>query len=266
MSKKTLKEDTQPFTPLNLDTPTPEPRNTRRTGEYEPVAPPRNQQENGGCGCWLPALLTAFIVTLLIGVGLFLPPVDLYNRLFGAQYAMLDSLNNAVTTNDGLTLVIDPADTGDGFGVALASVPMESFVAGNATNGAWISEALAAAPPYLSLQSPVYSINTTGSEPGAVTLSVNLPPNVGNRDILDLYSWNTDSREWEFVPSHSDGTSSLITTVADVPDHLALFQAEPPEGPTVLVSVDISHSLTPEVASLATIVSPAGLQPTLEGT
>src|SRR5690606_40867933 len=58
-----------------------------------PPQPPVTQSpaEGGGCGCWIPALITSFVVFVLIIVGLFLPPVDLWNRLFGTQYAVLNA-------------------------------------------------------------------------------------------------------------------------------------------------------------------------------
>src|SRR5690606_27836569 len=126
------------------------------------------------------------------------------------EYAMLNAQNNAITTNDGLTLVIDPANPGSGFGVALSSVPMNSFINGDSSAGAWIPVAQAAAPPYLALQSPVYSVATTGIQPDTVTLNVSVPPTVGDLDIVDLYGWDNERGEWEFVPAHRDGTTALI--------------------------------------------------------
>ena len=98
-----VQEDTQPFKPLR----------------YEDDAPP---EPRGGCGCWLPALLTLVLVVALVAVGLFLPPVNLYDRLFGVQYIPLTAESNAVRSGDGgLTVLVDPAQPGSGFGVALAA-------------------------------------------------------------------------------------------------------------------------------------------------
>jgi spore germination protein YaaH len=245
-----IKEDTQPIPP-------PQPGQY----PYPPGAPPRR---SGGCGCWIPALLTLFVVGTLVVVGLFLPPVDLWNRLFGVQYATLSAEANAIAES-GLTLVVDPANPGSGFGVALDAMPVNTFLTGGA-GVEWLPAARAAAPPNLALQSPVYTIQTTGAAPETVTLNVNIPASVGSPDVLSLYGWYQQPGTWRFLPSHQGAANSLTTTIADLPDQVALFQVIPPQQPTVLVTVDVVQSLTRSVGDIATIVAPAGLQPTLQGT
>jgi spore germination protein YaaH len=243
-----VQEDTQPFKPVQVY-------------DYPPPPPKR-----GGVGCWLPALVTLFLVAVLVIVGLFLPPINLYDRLFGKEFAVLNAQNNALRTDDaGLTLIVDPADVGQNFGVALNSVALNDFEAGNAAAGEWIGEAKAALPPNLALQSSVYTVETTGTAPGSVTLSLAVPPNVGDPDILDVYAYDAASDQWNFIPSHAIDAQTLTTTVDETPDTLALFQATPPEQPVVLAAVDAIQVLSPEVAQLATIVSPGGLTPTLDG-
>ncbi len=240
MSDTLIQEDTQPFTPV------------------------RERPSGGGCGCWLPALLTLFVVAILVVVGLFLPPFNLYDRLFGVQYAMLSADANASATSDQtLTLSVDPANPGNQFGVALASMSISDFVAGN--SDADMAAAQAAIPPYLALQSPVYSIETTGTEPEFVTLAVALPNNVSQPELLDLYGFYSDSSQWRFIPSKRVEADRLSATVEDIPDQVALFQSAPPQQFTVLVAVDGAQVLSPEVAQLATIVAPGGLQPNQQG-
>src|SRR5688500_14870764 len=106
MSDTPIVEDTQPFAPL--------------------VAERQVSVQRRGCGCWLPAILTLIVVALLVGVSLFLPPINLYDRLLGPQYAMLDTQANAVAA-EGLTLIANPADVGQAFGVALNAVPMNGL-------------------------------------------------------------------------------------------------------------------------------------------
>ena len=55
---------------------------------------------------------------------------------------------------------------------------------------------------------------------------------------------------------------SVATTL---PDRVALFQSASVNQPSVLAAYDVTQTLAPEVARLATIVAPAGLQPTLDG-
>ncbi len=230
---------------------------------YE-AGPPRRQANRGGCGCWLPALLTLFVAAVLVVVGLFLPPVDLWNKLFGVQYATLNQDANAIAV-EGLTVAVDPADSGQNFGVAVEPMPIAAYLNGS-SDAAWVAAARAANPPQLALESQVYTIDTSGTAPQSVTLDLQVPADTGSADLLSLYGWNSQRGSWQFVPSQRSSSGSFVATVEDIPQQVALFQVAPPPQPTVLVPVDVVQTLTDEVSQLATIVAPAGLQPTIEGT
>lgn len=233
------------------------------TGNTQPqpaVQPPRGS----GAGCWLVAALTLFIVLVLVIIGLFLPPISLYDRLFSEQFAMLDAQNNGLASGDGaFSFAVLPQDAGQDFGVQLETVSLVDFEAADSAAGAWVPEAKNAVPYYLALQSPVYSITTTGTAPGVVTLALDLPSNAP-RTLLDMYGWYGDAARWEFIPSQSTETQ-MIATVTRIPDRVAIFQAAPIQ-PTVIVSYDISQVLLEPVGQVATVVSPAGLQPNVDAT
>jgi spore germination protein YaaH len=235
-----VQEDTQPFA----------------TGQHAPM----REQRRGGCGCWLPLLVTLFLVATLVAVGLFLPPINLYNRLFGTQYVMLNAQANAAA-QDGLTLIADPANVGTDFGVVLASLP----VSATSTDRQDVVTALAAVPPGLARQSALYIIDTTGTQPETLALSVALPENV-SADVLDLYGWYGAQNAWHFIPSRVDASSgAVIATVEGIPDQMALFQNASNTQPLVIVPVDAVQVLSEEVGQLATIVAPGGMQPGLDG-
>jgi len=229
-------------------------------------ATPASQRRGGGVGCWITGITTLIVAGILVGVGLLLPPFSLADRLRGTNYAMLSADANAVAEGD-LTVAIygdeNGSDYGQNFGVSLQTVPMNTFLAGDLTAGSWISDALASAPPTLAIQSDVYTIRTTGESPENVTLSVTIPPGV-DTDLLNLYTWDTQQNAWRFVPAQPV-SGAFVTTVTDVPQHVALFQAAPPDQPRVLVSYDVSQVLSSEIGQLATFVAPAGLQPSLDG-
>ncbi len=232
------------------------------SGQYRPVTgQPPPVRESSGCGCWLPAMITGFLVTILVIVGLFLPPISLLDKLLGSQYTMLNAEGNGVAV-EGMSFVVDAQALQGEFGVQLNSVALNSFTSG--TGADWVPAAQAAIPPYLALQSAVYRVETTGQAPDTVNVSVDLPATVGNHDLLDLYTWDTESNEWTFVPSE-DTDTALIAALETVPDAIALFQSSPPEQPAILVAVD-NEPLTNDVANLASIITPAGMQPTREGT
>ena len=227
------------------------------------TAYPRRQSR--GIGCWLTTFVTLFVAFVLVVVGLFLPPFDLYNRFFGEQFITLDARGQTLAAPDGgfnFTLAADPQDD---FGARLSGVSLQNFEAANASAGDWIPAVKNAVPYYLALQSPVYSIRTTGADPSAVLLSMRLPGNA-RADLLDMYGWIEAGQggTWEFIPTTANG-NRLETVTERIPEHVAIFQAVP-DVPEVLVAYDVTQVLTPAVADVATIVTPAGLQPLPDGT
>ncbi len=222
----------------------------------------RPPQKSGGLGCWITGILTLLVVSALVVVGLLLPPFNLADRLFGPQYAMLSPESNAVALN-ALTLIADSADTGEEFGVLLGETPMDLLAPGAANAPSWAVAAGAALPPNTALQSSVYTLQTTGTAPDALNLSFALPAGAPG-DLFDLYAWGGESDSWQHIPAQQV-SGALYTTVEDIPQHVAVFQALPPEQPRVLVAYDVTQSLAEDVANLANIVAPGGLQPTLDG-
>lgn len=239
------------------------------TGEYDEDDMPyvvEPQRRGRGCGCWIPMLLAATLAVALLVIGAILPPVNILQRMFGISifgpsYTMLSAQANAVADN-GLALIADPASLSNDFGVVLASVPLNA----TSTDSEAVAKALAAVPPTLSRQSPVYTIQTTGSQPQNVTLNLTIPASA-NPDSLDMYGWDTKSASWQFIPSqiNTSGALTMIANVSDVPDQVALFSAVSLSQPTVLVSVDATQVLSDEAGRLANVVAPGGLTPTLDG-
>ncbi len=224
-----------------------------------------SQQQGNRAGCWLTAFVSLFVALLLVTVGLFLPPFDLYNRLFTEPFATLSVQGDAITSPDQSLTVAAATDVNGEFGLRLASVDLQRFEAADAQAGEWIPAARQAVPYYLALQSSVYTLETQGNAPDAVQISLRIPGNAATPDLLDLYGWyETETGGiWDFIPARAV-ENRLEATVADVPQRVAIFQAVP-DLPEVHVTYDVDTALTPEVGGVATIVSPAGLQPTLNG-
>ncbi|MBI1258643.1 MAG: hypothetical protein GC204_14340 [Chloroflexi bacterium] len=243
-------QDTHPFTPLDA-----------------PLTPDEQEQDfeqaprGRGCGCWVTLISTLVVFIVLIAIGLYLPPINLLQRLTTPNFTTLTARANALT-NSGLTLAAYNLQGADTLSVTLNSVPMDRFLAGDTKFGTWVPDALAAVPPSLALQSPVYALATSGNST-QVALSVDLPADA-NPDIYDLYGWNQATGKWTFMPAHATG-GTLVATLDTVPDRVALFQAAPTDQPRVLVSYDVTQVLSGDAAKLATIIAPAGLQPTLDG-
>lgn len=230
-------------------------------------APFQPQPQKSNAGCWLVGFISTFIAMVLVVVALFLPPFDLYNRLLGEPFVVLQQAGEAITTNDNAFSLAAATDVEGEFGVLLNTVPLQSFEAASAEAGDWVPTAKNAVPYYLALQSPVYDIRTSGTAPDAVQISLRIPPAAPEADLLDLYGWYSDADgmggDWQFIPASAQN-NTLITTTSDLPDSVAIFQAAP-DTPEVMVSYDVTTALSSDAAQLASIVAPAGLQPTLTG-
>jgi hypothetical protein len=211
-------------------------------------------------GCLLTFGAALAFAAVLVAVGLFLPPVNLYDRLFGEQYVTLDAVNNAAAL-DGLTLAVRPDDTGTDFGVALSANTPDAFAA---SDDDALFAVRASVPGYLTLRSPVYGIETTGTAPNSVALDVAVPMGV-NLDALDAYGYDAEAGRWRFLPSQpTTGGTLAVRTPRTLPRHIALFEASRID-PQVVVPVDITQTFGSEAAQLATIVTPGGLSPNPAG-
>ncbi len=206
--------------------------------EYERVKPPRR----AGCGCWLVGLLTLGIVAALVVAGLFLPPVNLADRLFGPEFTPI-TVEAASVSAAGVT-VSAAGLTDESFAVSIQPAPdvAAGTIAGRRQAGETI--ALASRDP----------------APAELTLAVDLPANI---ERVDLYGWSAGEAP-RFIPGQARG-GQWVARIDGLPHYVALFAAQPQAEPQVLAAIDVTQTLTSAVANAATIVSPAGLQPTLTG-
>lgn len=232
------------------------------------VQNPNNPQQRRGnsAGCWLIGIISAFVAMVMVIVALFLPPFNLYDVLVGDQYSIIQAEGDAVPSADGSFTIAAATDVDGEFGVRVETTSLQAFEAGNSNAGDWIPVAKNSVPYYLALQSQVYSVETSGTAPDAVFLSVNNPSNVSNTDLLDLYGWFGDDAtgEWRFIPT-SINANRIETVIEDVPARVAIFQAAP-DIPEVLVTYDVSTTLSSDAATVASVIAPGGLQPRPDGT
>lgn len=219
-----------------------------------------NREERSGGGCASAILImTVVAVLVMVGVGLFLPPFSLYQRLFGTQYTTLSEMGATVSTTDGAFRVASNGQSS--FGVAIDSTSLMAFTTASDEDSTWMMKARSAIPYYLALQSDVYHLQLEG-KPIFYALSVE-QPTTALPEVLDLYGYDNDTASWSFIPSQR--VERRVEATTNVPyDYVALFQAAP-LPPKIIVEYDVSQFLNADVASLADIVAPAGLQPTLTG-
>ncbi|MFZ2879339.1 MAG: hypothetical protein WA009_07360, partial [Phototrophicaceae bacterium] len=234
------------------------------TGEVRPIAPVEPQVMSvyrrrgpNTLGCIVIAVTALVIAAGLIVVGLFLPPFNLAESLFGPEFVMFDGQNNAAAA-DGLRVIVNDVDEADGFGVALRALSAEAF-ASDEDNAA----ARRVAPAALMAAGPIYRLDTVGRVPSGIALDFDLPEGA-DLDTLDVYGYDAQTDRWRFLPSQLTQAGTLLVSSTRVVDYVGLFSASPVD-PVVVVPVEITQDLTHEAAQLASIVSPAGLTPNAAG-
>ncbi|MBK8022241.1 MAG: hypothetical protein IPK19_12625 [Chloroflexi bacterium] len=232
----------------------------RKTSSMPPI--PGEPSPRGGSGCWVLGGLTATLFLVLLVIGLLLPPVNLLQRVFGPRFVMLTADANAVR-QEALALAVYGDDTGRDFGVAISSMPRLSFEVGEASQDEFIRTAYGALPTGTIPISDLYGLAVTGTAPGRVALSLEIVDPTVPSDRIDLYAYDPQSRRWTFIPAVMTGRT-LVAEVDRLPSSLAALRAENIPQASI-ITVDVDEVLAPEIAELANIVAPAGLQPTLEG-
>ncbi len=234
------------------------------TGTDANLPPLRAPAKKHGGGCWLVAFASVVIATLLLIIGLLLPPFNLPDRLFALQYTSLDVENPELALGSDFSVRIPGDSSAADIAIRVSTLPWTA----DETDAGDPSVKLARdnLPAYLAPQSPLYVLEGRGDLPEQLRFSFAQPANVSDANVLSLYGW--DGRNWRFVPSEQSQAqksgSELRGVASFAPGAIAVFQtiAAPP---ILMISQETTQELDPDVAALATIVSPAGLRPTRQG-
>ena len=228
---------------------------------HHPVAqptPPQPPTQRRSCGCWLVALAAIFIATTLALASLFLPPINLLDRLLALRYTPLNADTPALTFGSELRLSLPTDAATSDFALDVTRLAQDQFEIDAADQPAWLRAARASLPHDLALHGPLYLLDTLGDPPAALQIELLSLDEAASLDRLALYGW--DGAVWRFMPTA--GGSGI--TADFVPRALAAFQVTA-VAPIVMVTQDIHQDLDPETVGLATILSPAGLRPSQAG-
>ena len=220
---------------------------------------PNHPRRRAAAPC-LVALTSLLITAALIGLSLFLPPINLPDRLLAAQYSPLNAASPAIALGAELRLSLPPADSSADFAVKLERLSAAAFESADAEGSAWLAAARVTLPAFLTLRSPLYWVESRGQPPS--TLHIELQPGaVEMPERLSLYGWNGES--WRFIPSEA-AAGVLYGAANFAPRAIAAFEIIP-SAPIVLISQEVNEDLDADIAELATVLSPAGLRPTANG-
>lgn len=197
----------------------------------------------------------------LIAISLFLPPINLPDRLLAAQFSPLKAASPAIALASDFRLSLPAEETAADYAVKLERLSAQAFDTAEADQPAWLATARQALPRFLSLGSPLFLVEARGKPPANLRIELRPPAETPLPERLSLYGWNGDA--WRFIPSEY-AAGALLGAADFAPSAIAAFHITPPP-PIVSISQELSQDLDGESAVLASILSPAGLRPTLEG-
>ncbi len=224
--------------------------------------PTHSRRPRQSTGCWLVAASAIFIAAALAGIALLLPPFNLPARLYALQYSSLDPSNPSLTLGSDFAVSLPADSSAADIAIRVAALPWTANET-DAENDVPSSIRLAREnpPAQLAPQSPIYVLDSPGDLPAGLNFTIALPADASDTGALSLYGW--DGENWRFVPAQFSG-EVMIGEANFAPGALALFQVI--AAPSLLmITQELAHELDPEVAALASIISPAGLRPTGQG-
>jgi hypothetical protein len=195
------------------------------------------------------------LIIILIGVGLFLPPISLGERLGlgGGGDSAVESGDSAQVEEATLSVEGEFALTllGSTRGVDVEALQRDAFLSGE--SGEDWSAAAASVPSELTLSSNVYSVSY-GDEAPVGSAEITVPAEAQPYQTLDVFVW--DGQEWRFLASQVEGEGSAVSTSeGPVPLAYALMQTSAPAEPEVGAEVLPAHELPTAVLPLLTEVS-----------
>ncbi len=219
--------------------------------------PPTPRQRNSGC--WLIAFASISIAAILTLIALFLPPINLPDRLLSLQYSPLNRDNPTLSFESELQLSLPTTETTADFALKISRLSATQFDSNTNQEPAWLPIARSKIPHHLKQQSPLYLLESRGEAPAQLQIELLTP--AAPPEPRSLYGW--DGTRWTFIPT-DNSNGNLAGSANFLPLGIAAFEIIP-AAPIILVSQEITQDLDQSIANLATILSPAGLRPTLQG-
>ena len=230
----------------------------------QPKPPLRHvPRRNRSGGCWLVGIASSFLALALALAALLLPPISLPDRLKALQFSSLNSDNRELAISDDLTVKLPPSAAGGEFALRVTTISRSDFLSASAALPPVVAAAKAQLPPDLTLNGAVFEIESLGEAPDLLQFEHDLrdAAAMDTGSPMSAYGW--DGQAWRFIPSSLlDG--KVLAKADFTPNALAIFEVGQ-RPPIVMITQELHHDLSAEVAELATIISPAGLRPAANG-
>ncbi|MDH7484698.1 MAG: cellulase family glycosylhydrolase [Anaerolineae bacterium] len=177
-------------------------------------------------GKWGSRLLSFVLIPLLVIAALLLPPISGLERVLSVGHVPIGWEGGALVDPDGTQVTFPAEGLGEPIKAKLEAIPRVSFLEGSA-GSEWVIAA-ENLPNWLIPKSPLYVLSVRGREPAAVIFTLPIPNDAEPHETLDLYTWNSESTAWEWLPSQIIPEDDLIEArLDDVPVSVMVMQTNP---------------------------------------
>lgn len=203
-------------------------------------------------------LLNFVVIPILILLFLYLPPIQLVERIQNFGHTAMTASAGELMDPDG-TQIIFPAD---GLSPSrktyarLSSTPQTDFERGE--TGEELRRAAANLPDFLRPRSPLYQLSLRGAVPDHVIAIIPIPNDSLPYETLDIYNWN--GQTWEWLPHNIDVADDVITMDVNVVPHAFMVVQTNTQLPAVSVDLPAQKTLPADAQAATTAIFPAVLR------
>jgi hypothetical protein len=188
-------------------------------------------------------------LVVLIIAALLLPPISLPQQFATRGMQSIEAATDSnVADPDGTKVAFPAYGVPSDFKAKMVSVPRDKFLSGEGGDDARLAANTLAGLPLIP-RSPLYAIETTGAQPTASIITMEIPNESLPYETLDLYQWT--GSEWRFLPHHE---------IMDMASGRELIVSELDSPSMHFVPKAFMAMQTTADPPTASVVVPAGLQ------
>ncbi|MDM8521616.1 glycosyl hydrolase family 18 protein [Anaerolineales bacterium HSG6] len=209
-------------------------------------------------------VINLILLPILCMCALLLPPISLPYRIMAYDYDQIGRGGGSISDPDGTQVTFLPEGIERSFQVKMNAIPRSIFLEGSASDGSLL-KAAESIPPNLVMKSPFYNIDLWGDMPTDLIVTVPIPNEAEPYGTLDLYSWNGETGNWEWVPNRKIIQEDRIEAELEyLPDSVVVMQTHAVH-PNVSTNYSPDHTLLEGIENSLVEINPQGLYLESEG-
>lgn len=199
---------------------------------------------------------------LLLFISVWLPPISAGARFFYWDYPVIGKTGGALTTEDGVQLLIPAGALTNNLRLKMTSLKPLDVVSGQGDKE--VQSAVESLPSGLILHSPLYRFQLRGSSPAESILSIPVQIEGDILRTIDLYGWT--GKDWVWLPAHIIAEEKVMEAVLSEIPSLAVV-AQPESSACVVAAImPVNATVNAEAKTTLAELNPLGLYPEEDGT